>query len=91
MQFLKVRGQGVRILVGEFGLAEVAHGGEDVQSPAALFDGNILKRFNALELRANLIRRNNFAFSDEWNPGFGGNAAQGDVATDPTGATGGDG
>lgn len=56
MQFLQSRGQGVRILVGEFGFAEAADGGEDVQGPAALIDGNILEGFDALELRPHLIR-----------------------------------
>ena len=65
MQFLKPRGQGVRILVGEFGFTEAAHGGEDIQCPAALMDRNILEGFDALELCAHLARRNGFAVSDE--------------------------
>jgi len=65
MQFLQSRGQRVRIIIGEFGFAEAAHGGEDVQGPAALIDGNILEGFDALKLCPHLIRRNSFAIGDE--------------------------
>src|SRR5258708_36030288 len=83
MQFLKSQGQGVRILVGEFGFAEAAHGGEDIQGPAALIDGNILEGFDALELRAHLIRRNGFAVGYGRNTGFGGNGAPRNDGTRP--------
>lgn len=90
MKCFHFAGEGVGVGGSEFLFAEAAHGIEDVQSPAAFLRFDFRQRFNLAELGADIFRGLNLAIRDDGNSGVGGNAMEGDVAADPTGATCGD-
>lgn len=74
VEFFEGGGEVVGIGGGELGFAEAAEGGEDVEGPAALFDGDFLEGFDAAELRADLGGGDGVVVGDNRDSGFEGDS-----------------
>lgn len=89
MQFLQFPRKRVNVLVAEFGFAQAPDQVQDVQRPAAFGHGQFLQRFDLLEPGADFDDGRDGTVANEVNPGVNGNAVEGKIAADPTGAAGG--
>ena len=63
MQLFKLPLEDISVCCGELGFLEAADGVQHVQCPAALGDGNIFQRFDALESRTDFGREPNVPIS----------------------------
>ena len=58
MEFLQLAGKRLGFGGGELGFVQSTDGGQNIQRPAAGFDGEVLKGFDTPELRAHFAGRN---------------------------------
>ena len=85
----ELAGVGVDVGEGEVGFVEGADGVEDVEGPAAFFDGELFEGAEALVGLADAARGQGLAVFDDGDAGVLGNFIEEDVAADIAGAASG--